>query len=151
MSQPSTNSHPSSSSSMLHLKHKEYSEYPYRCIIFMDYKRTRERKKVQFKAQLNVTRNITSHSSWNTKLWNLNHAISSNSGCFWWWRLLCGWGQLEVLLAAALWLRTVLMNCRWEIYKKEQGLIGFLPWERKVGRGPIHHFIWFTPVSYYNS
>jgi hypothetical protein len=26
-----------------------------------------------------------------------------------------------------------LMNCRWEIYKKEQGLIGFLPWERKGG------------------
>jgi hypothetical protein len=29
---------------------------------------------------MNVTRNITSHSSWNTKLWNLYHAISSSSG-----------------------------------------------------------------------
>jgi hypothetical protein len=86
MSQLSTNCRPSSSSSKQHLKHEEYSEQrPYHCVIFEDYKRSWRNKKNQviFEAQLNVTRNVTSHSPGkNTRLWNLYHVMSSSISAF---------------------------------------------------------------------
>jgi hypothetical protein len=125
MSQPSTNSHPSSSSSKLHLKHKEYSEYPYRCIIFMDYKRTRERKKSLIQGTIKCDKKYYIS-------FFLEHKTLESQPCHIFKQC------VFLVMAAALWLRTVLMNCRWEIYKKEQGLIGFLPWERRGGNTSFH-------------
>jgi len=99
MSQLSTNSHPSSSSSKLHLKHKEYLDYPYHCIIFMDYKITRKEKNcpiqgtdecdkkyyISFFLEHETLESLPCHIF---KQW-----------CCWWWRLLCGWWWLEVSLA----------------------------------------------------